>query len=145
MHKAPTFNAPMCLNVQDHEQTSLQAVPMLRQDTIRQNRLTQGSCNQSIWKYDCPSMTNQRHCKANSWAIAQAQDEKKKKTPLSAQMRKKERLCSLSKRDKNEDCSNADQGEMRFSLPRGKYKQAAFQSLNASYIKEFSLEKQRLS
>lgn len=59
-------------------------------------------------------------------------------------MREKERLCSLSKRDKNEDCSNADQGEMRFLLAREKYEQAAFQNLNASYIKEFSLEKQRL-
>lgn len=39
---------------------------------------------------------------------------------LHAQMREKERKClrqrsPLSKRDKNEDCSNADQGEMRFS------------------------------
>lgn len=66
MHEAQTFNTPMYLNVQEYEQTSLQAVLVLLQDTIRQNRLTQETHSQSIWKYDCSSTTNQRHCKAHS-------------------------------------------------------------------------------
>lgn len=76
--KCTKFNSPVCLNVQLCEQTKLQAVPVLLQDTMRQNRLTQESCSQSIWKYDCPSMTNQGLSKAKSWTIAQAQDGKKK-------------------------------------------------------------------
>lgn len=91
MHKAQTANAPMCLNVQDYEKTSLQAVPVLLQNTIRQKRLTQESCSQPIWKYDCPAMTNQRHCKANSWTIAQAQDEKKTHLPTSLCSNERER------------------------------------------------------
>lgn len=71
------FSAPVCLHVQLYEQAMLQAVPVLLQDTIRQNRLTQESCSQSIWKYDCPSVTNQGPSKANSWTTAQAQDGKK--------------------------------------------------------------------
>lgn len=76
--KCTKFNVPVCLNVQFYEQTKLQAVPVLLQDMIRQNRLAQESCSQSIWKYDCPSMTNQGLSKANSWTIAQAQAGKKK-------------------------------------------------------------------
>lgn len=94
--KCIKFNAPVCLNVQLCEQTKLQAVPVLLQDTIRQKRLTQESCSQSIWKYNCPSMTNQGLSKANSWTIAQAEDrEKKVSQQLHAQM--KERKCLKQK------------------------------------------------
>lgn len=94
--KCMKFNAPVCLNVQLYEQTKLQAVPVILQDTIRPNRLTQESCSQSIWKYDCPSMTNQGLSKANSWTIAQALDGKKKASQqLCAHM--KERKCLKQK------------------------------------------------
>lgn len=114
--------------------------------------LTQESCSQSIWKYDCPSKTNQGLSKANSWTIAQAQDgkKKKKKPPSSSKLKWKRgnaerRKVPYLKEIKMKTLQMQIRERWGFvTLPREKCKLAALQSLSASYIKEFSSEKQSL-
>lgn len=67
--------------------------PSLNLETIRQNRLTQESCSQSIWKYSCPSVTNQGLSKANSWA----QDGKKRSFPTAPCSNEREEVLKVEK------------------------------------------------
>lgn len=111
MHKAQTLNVPVLLNAQNYKQTSLQASPFVT-PRFSPKRLAPESWDQSNWKYSCPSAKNQ-----TSWTTAQTQ---RKKTSLYPRAPRRRRLSVESRetpylRDRNQEGSNADHGEMRFA------------------------------